>query len=274
MIEAKRITKFVGTKAILKACSIKVKPGYFTAVVGANGAGKTTLLKSLSGEQTLTSGEIILNDTSIRQYKGIALSKVRAVLSQHTEVNFPFTVEQVIEIGRYPYKTHNTENEKIIQEVIRLTSLQDFIGRPYQTLSGGEKQRVQMARVMAQLYSKTEFPKYLLLDEPTSSLDLAQQHILLALAKNLCKQNIGILAILHDLNLAIQYADEILFLKKGVTVAYGSCQTTATRSIIEDTFSHPVRLLDDGTGRKIVVPRHFNEIHTQNLNPIEYERTN
>ncbi len=250
---AQHISKSIRGKQILTDCSVCIRPGRLTAIVGANGAGKSTLFKILSREMTANTGSLRLNQHPLSRYSSRALSQVRAVLPQQTVVNFPFTVEQVIEIGRYVHPTNSLENQQIIEEVMALTKLTGFRNRAYQTLSGGEQQRVQMARVMGQIWEQGSNPKYLLLDEPTSSLDLAQQHTLLSLAKRLCMRSVGVLAILHDLNLAIQYADEILFLKKGEVIAYGDVTEVITQAVIEETFSHPVRLLEEN-GMPVVLP--------------------
>ncbi len=269
MLKAKHIGKQIKGSVLLDDCSFELEPGKFTAVVGPNGAGKTTLLKIISGESSKYSGEITLNSKPLGQYKTRELSLSRAILPQQTVVNFPFTVEQIIEVGRYAHRSPATKNQAIIAEVMNLCGLHAFKGRIYQTLSGGEKQRVQMARVMAQIWEKSEHPKYVLLDEPTASLDLAQQHVLLSLARRLCRQNIAVIAVLHDLNLAIQYADDLLFLKKGKAMAYGEVKEVASRKVIEETFGHPVNLLEHH-GELIVVPAsntarnqnyHFNLSH-------------
>ncbi|HAP62149.1 MAG TPA: heme ABC transporter ATP-binding protein [Cytophagales bacterium] len=253
MLIANDITHRVGKATLLEQVSLQLAPGKFMAVVGANGAGKSTLLRIISGELKPTYGDISYYDLPLSIYTPKMLSKVRATLPQHTTVNFPFTVMQVVEIGRYPHVTTRKENEEIIVQVLEQTGLTDYAERTYQTLSGGEKQRVQMARIMAQLWGQQKEPRFLLLDEPTSSLDLAQQQMLLQQAANLKQQNIGVLAILHDLNLALQFADQILFLKKGKTVAYGKTEETVTERVIEETYEHPVRLIRDGDHR-IVVP--------------------
>lgn len=253
MLRAENISYRAGRKDILTDCSIVVRPGTFTVVAGPNGAGKTSLLKILARELTRHKGEVILNDKKITALNSRELSSLRAVLPQHTELNFPFTIEQIVGIGRYPHRTTRLRNQNIIDEVLDLTDLCAFRGRIYQTLSGGEKQRVQMARVMAQVWDDDGQPKYLLLDEPTSSLDLAQQHALLGLSKKLCERNIGIMAVLHDLNLAAQYADDVLFLKGGHTMAFGDVFATMTREIVEKTFSHPVRVTyDEDTHRPLI----------------------
>jgi iron complex transport system ATP-binding protein len=252
---AENISYRIKKKTILRDCSLNILPGRFTAVAGPNGAGKTTLLRIMSHEITKYSGSISLNTKSVTAMHHKELSEQRAVLPQHTTVNFPFTIEQVVEIGRYPHRSTRLENERIIDEVMLRTNVYHLKGRLYQSLSGGEQQRVQMARVMAQIWDQHELPRFLLLDEPTSSLDLAQQHSLLELIRELCLRNIGVLSIIHDLNLAAQYADDVLFLKDGRTIAYGTVNEIMTKEIIEDTFGHPVNVTyDERTDRPVIYP--------------------
>ena len=252
---AEHISYKIKKKAILQDCSLVVSPGRFTAVAGPNGAGKTSLLRIMSHEITKHSGNVLLNGMNVTDMRHKELSEQRAVLPQHTTVNFPFTIEQIVEIGRYPHRTTRTENEKIIDEVMLCTNVYHLKGRLYQSLSGGEQQRVQMARVMAQIWDEREQARFLLLDEPTSSLDLAQQHSLLELIRDLCRRNIGVLSIIHDLNLAAQYADEVIFLKEGKTTAYGSVSNVMTKEIIEETFGHPVNVrYDERTDRPVIYP--------------------
>ena len=254
MLEAINLSRNIGKKTILEDCSLRLEPGKFMAVVGPNGAGKTTLLKIIAGETRQYKGKVDLEGKPLSEYKARELSKLRAILSQYTLVSFPFTVEQVIEIGRYAHRSTSVENSAIISEAMELTQTTAFKGRTYQTLSGGEMQRVQLARVIAQLRDGTPASKYLLLDEPTSSLDLAQQQGLLSLAKTFCHQHFAVMAILHDLNLAAQYADEILFLKNGKTMAYGPIKQVLTQDVIERTFEHPVTLLEND-GQMVIVPK-------------------
>lgn len=269
MLKALNISKSIHSKTILSNCSLSIKPGRFVAVVGPNGAGKTTLLKILAAEMKQFEGTVMINGQPLKSYKTRELSKVRAVLPQHSVINFPFTVEQVIEIGRYPYRTGLRHNKKVIEEAMIKTNLLDYRNRIYQTLSGGEKQRVQMARVIAQTKDKSPFVKYLLLDEPTSSLDLAQQHIIMSLAKEFCDHQMGVLAVLHDLNLALQYADEILFLKNGRTIAYGPLKEVITQKIIGSTFNHPVNIIDYDNQR-VVVPKIPIQKHVEPFNSVKY----
>ncbi len=275
MLQAIDISQTIKDKKILKPCSVSIVPGEFTAVVGPNGAGKSTLLRILSGENKASSGEVFIQNQPLQRYSSKELSRLIAVLPQSTAINFPFTVEQVIEIGRYSHATSDQQNRLIVNEILQRTALTHFRERAYQTLSGGEQQRVQMARVLAQLWhggyhAHEPRPRYLLLDEPTSSLDLAQQQKLLSLARDSCHEGVGVLAILHDLNLAMQYADRILFLKKGQTVAYGPVSEVVTQTVIEDTFSHPVRLFHD-QGQWVVVPQAYSNVHFVKLNEQNHE---
>ena len=254
MLTAEHVRLTMGRNPILDGVDLALKPGIFTAVVGPNGAGKSTLLKVLSGETRRFRGAVQLNGVALQRYTPQALSLRRAILPQHTVVNFPFTVEQIVEIGRYPHRAKGVNQAKVVAETLAHTGLNAMKDRAYQTLSGGEKQRVQMARAMAQLWSDFNESRFLLLDEPTSSLDLAQQHALLGLAKGLCRRQIGVMAVLHDLNLALQYADEILFLKSGAPVAYGPTQEVITKPIIEATYDHPVQVWQEG-GQTVIVPQ-------------------
>ena len=145
--------------------------------------------------------------------------------------------------------------------MLELTGLTSLKLRIYQTLSGGERQRVQLARVLAQVWEQTLFPRYLLLDEPTSSLDIAQQDIIFDLARIACSRNIGVLAIIHDLNQAVAYADDMLFLKGGEVVASGESYAVFTKANIEDTFGSPVNIYRLSERRHpFMVPDHDRKI--------------
>lgn len=254
MFAARQVGFRVGRKEIITNCSVAVRPGVFTAVVGPNGAGKTSLLKVMSGESAHHTGQVVINGRDIRHTAKKEMARLRGVLPQHTALNFPFTVEQVVAIGRYPHPTTREENESILEEVLALTGLDSFRGRIYHTLSGGEQQRAQLARVLAQVWDRAAFPKYLLLDEPTASLDMARQHSTLQVARQALHRNMGVLAIVHDLNLAAQYADELVMMKGGRVVAQGPVAEVLTERLIEDTFEHPVAILQSAEGHPVVCP--------------------
>lgn len=245
MYQASDIWFRVRDKVILQDINITMQPGTFTAIVGPNGAGKSTLLKTLAFEHSTFQGTVTINGKTAKSYSPKALSMVRAVLPQHSQMQFSFTVDQIVRLGRHAHKSTQSENTKITNEVMELTSVTDFKDRNYMTLSGGEKQRVQLARVLAQVWEETVYPRYILLDEPTSSLDIAQQQHIFSLAKQVCERNIGVLAIVHDLNQAVQFADQLLFMKDGKITASGEAQKVFTKSNIEDTFCCRVSLYHD-----------------------------
>ena len=270
MLVARDISYGTGNREIIKNCSLSIRPGEFTAIVGPNGAGKSTLLKALINELPHSSGKITINDLETRRLKSKPLSRMRAVMPQHTNINFPFTVEQVVEIGRFPHDTNPAEDQHIINEVIGLTKLVPFKSRTYQTLSGGEKQRVQLARIIAQVWDKTSHPKYLLLDEPTSDLDIMHQHGLLSITRDLLNQNIGVLAVLHDLNLAAHYADHMVFMKHGEIIKQGATEEIFTKENIELTFEHPVQMLKEPENGKMVAVSVPNYLKHQTQKEINY----
>lgn len=245
MIHASHISLTLNGKPVLHHVEAMVQPHLFTAVVGPNGAGKSTLLKVLAGELRPHTGSVSVNGKKIASYSAKALSMVRAVLPQSSNLQFPFTVGQLILFGRHAHDTSSCFNNNVVDEVIELIQLSHLRNRNYMTLSAGEKQRVQFARVLAQLWEEKVYPRYILLDEPTSSLDIAQQQNIFSIAKAVCSRGIGVMAIVHDLNLAVQFADQLYFMKNGAVTAYGEARKVFTKAIIEDTFCCEVNLHDD-----------------------------
>lgn len=245
MIKARKITLGINGRDLLKSVDLEVPPGQFTAIAGPNGAGKTSLLSVMSGEQTKYSGEVLINGIAARRYSVTDLSLVRAVLPQTTHVQFAFSVRQIVEMGRQYHRSAASKTNEIVNQVMDLTGILGWEHRNFLTLSGGEQQRVQLARVLAQVWEIKTFPRYILLDEPTSSLDLAQQQLIFSLVKHACERNIGVLAIVHDLNQVAQVADKLYFLKDGGVVAGGSPAEVFTKSIIEETFCCRVNVYHD-----------------------------
>ena len=245
MIEAKHIGLSINGKTLLNGVNLSVQPGTFTAIAGPNGAGKSSLLKILSHELTNYKGEVRINDVAATSYSVAQLSAVRAVLPQHSQVQFPFSVRQIVEMGRQHFKSTTRHNQELLDEVMELTGVADWANRNYLTLSGGEQQRVQLTRVLAQVWDEKTFARYVLLDEPTSSLDIAQQQLIFSLVKKACERNIGVLAIVHDLNQAVQFADQLYFMRNGAVVAQGESKTVFTKPIIEETFCCRVNVYHD-----------------------------
>lgn len=234
-----------GKRSILKDVNFSVTPGQFTALVGPNGAGKSTLLKALANENKQYKGAVQINGQAIQTYSVKELSKQRAVLSQNNTIQFGFSVEQIVGLGRFASLLSKKEDQTIIDEVVSLTGIESLWTRQYTTLSGGEQQRVQLTRVLVQVWEESLYPRYILLDEPTSSLDISQQQQIFRLAKNACKRNIGVMAIIHDLNQAVQFSDTLYFLKNGKIISHGESKTVFNKLNIEETFGCRVNFYHD-----------------------------
>lgn len=222
-----------GGKSLLDGAGVTVLPGEVTVLVGLNGAGKSTLLKVLAGEIRPRAGNVSINGLGLSELSPRRLATMRAVLPQSVQVAFPFSVGEVVGIGA----SGPGSAEKVRQVLARVDMLA-FHDRPYDRLSGGEMQRVQLARVLRQL-DEGEAPFYLLLDEPTASLDLAHQLMVVRLARELAAEGIGVLAILHDLNLAAMAADRMVALRGGRVVAEGPPAEIMTDAAIERIFGVP-----------------------------------
>ena len=243
MLQASQVHFCIRQRPIVDEVNLELNPGEILAVLGPNGAGKSTFFKILSGEIKCKHGAVGYNGHDIHKLKARDLAAVRAVMPQHTQVNFPFTVQEVVELGLISTKVK--QPAKLIQEVLDATNTSHLKNQVFNHLSGGEKQRVQLARVLVQIWETKPFPRYLLLDEPTSSLDIAQQHAVLKILQTLKSRNIGILVILHELNLAAQYADKIALLKNGMIAKAGTVKEVLEEEILEYVFDHPIQLIQN-----------------------------
>lgn len=269
MLAASNIHFCIKQRPIVDQASLSLEAGEVLAILGPNGAGKSTLFKILSGEVSCKHGSVGYNGCPIHNLKSKQLAEIRAVMPQHSQVNFPFTSQEVVELGLVACKTNKPQ--QLIKEVMELTQTSHLKGRVFNQLSGGEKQRVQLARVLVQIWENKPFPRYLLLDEPTSALDIAQQHSVLQIVKELKNRNIGVLLILHDLNLAAQYADRIILLKNGIIAGCGETSEILQEGILSKVFEHPVTIMVHPiTGRKIISTDHFYSNPSKNLKPIQY----
>lgn len=246
LIEATNITVEIHSKKILEDVSLRLDCGEVIAVLGANGAGKSTLRKILCGDWQPTRGEVSMDGKSLANWSLTERARVRAVLPQDSSLNFPFTAMEVVLMGRAPH-VQGTESKKdyeIARAALAAVEVAHLEERIYPTLSGGERQRIHLARVLAQIWEASGNNKrYLLLDEPTSNLDLAHQHGTLQIARRLAREGVAVLIILHDLNLAAYYADKIMMLKNGKIIAFDNVEKTLTPDIIQQTFGVKVSIL-------------------------------
>lgn len=219
--------------------SLSLHGGEMLALLGPNGAGKSSLLKLLSGEIVCDEGRVCLGSTDIRDIKTKTLALNRAVLPQESGLTFNFKVRDVVLMGRSPHAgCGDTVDQQIADWAMELTDVLPMDNRDYTQLSGGERQRVHLARVLAQVGPVDTGNRFLLLDEPTSALDLAHQHMILTVTKRLARTlKIGVLAILHDLNLAAFYADRIALLKEGRLQSVGLPEDVLSSASISEVFA-------------------------------------
>lgn len=243
MLRASNIHYCIKNRAIIDQMNLELAPGKIMAVLGPNGAGKSTFFKVLSGETTCKLGTVNYNGKLLNQLKPKQLAEIRAVMPQHSQMNFPFSAEEVVRLGLISSSTTSPDN--LISEIMEVTNTLHLREKAFNHLSGGEKQRIHLARVLVQIWENKPFPRFLLLDEPTSSLDIAQQHAVLKILNRLKSRNIGILVILHELNLAIQYADQVALLKNGVIVKSGDVKTVMEKETLDFVFDHPIQLIEN-----------------------------
>lgn len=246
MLEGLDIHVLVEGSRLLEGVSVQVRPGEVVAVLGPNGAGKSTLLKVLSGDLSPTRGAVRMGGRSLGSWDPKESARVRAVLPQQSSLRFPFRVIEVALMGRSPHLrgSETRADYAIARFALREAGVDRLEHRLYPTLSGGEAQRVHLARVLAQIWESVDgAPRYLLLDEPTSSLDLAHQHHTLTAARGFAGRSVGVLVVLHDLNLAARYADRVLLLKEGRTVAEGTPGEVLQEETIEAVYDIPITVI-------------------------------
>jgi iron complex transport system ATP-binding protein len=253
MIEATDVKVSLGGKQVLHGVDFVAPTGAVAVIVGPNGSGKSTFLKAVSGELAYT-GRISIHGQEVAAMKPAAAAAVRAVLPQSTVLSFPFTVREVVRLGL----THGRsgapprELDRLPERALARVDLEGFGGRFYQELSGGEQQRVQLARVLCQVWAPVieGRRRYLLVDEPVSSLDIRHQLQIMEIARDFARRGGGVVAILHDLNLTAMVADTVCVLAGGRVVASGSPREVFTDAVLVAAFGCALRVGDvpaDGT---------------------------
>lgn len=248
---AHRIGVRVGGSSLLQGVDLLLRSGEVGAILGPNGAGKSTLLSVLAGLRVPDTGVVWLNGHAMSVDTLHRVAQHRAVLPQDTAVAFDFTVQEVVALGRYPHRLKPSRQEAdIVQAAMATTGVGALAHRPVGSLSGGERARVQLARVMAQIWEAPPdgAPRWLLLDEPTAALDLRHQHATLSTVRRWAReQGVGVLAVLHDLNLALRYADQVWVLDRGQLQVNGVPAEALTPSLVHRVWqvqATPVRSAD------------------------------
>jgi iron complex transport system ATP-binding protein len=244
LLEARGVACGYAGRAVVHGIDVALAPGQMTAVLGRNGSGKSTLLRCLAGALAPLEGTVLLNGMPLAAVERRTRARLLAVVSQELRMPFPFSVREVVEMGRAPYArflaASSIEDRRAVDAALTATDLGSLADRPFHQLSGGEQQRVALAMALAQE------PRVLLLDEPTTHLDLVHQTAFLGLVRRLrAERELTVLAALHDINLAALYFDELAVLHAGTLTARGTPATVVTEDVIGQAF-----------GARVAVTRH------------------
>ena len=233
---------------IVNDINIEVFPGKVLALIGPNGAGKSTILKILSGDIKPTSGVVKYNDINISNIPFVDRAHIRGVMSQSQTIVFDFSVLEIIEMGwlHSDHDYYTSFYPDVLKQIIEDCELQHLADRKFNTLSGGEQKRVHFARVLLQLWIPEGdiHPRFMLLDEPLANLDIYHELKMLEIIRKRLSKNIGVLLILHDLNTASKFADNIVLMKNGTIVKNGSTIEVLTESILSETYETKIKVND------------------------------
>jgi iron complex transport system ATP-binding protein len=249
---AHAVSLTLGGAPVLRDVSLDVRAGEVRALLGPNGAGKSSLLGVLTGDLTPEAGVVVVHGRALGSWTPTELAMRRAVLLQHVTLSFPFTAADVVRMGRSPWRGTPLEDDDddAVAAALAATDVAHLAERHFTSLSGGERARVALARVLAQRTA------LLMLDEPTAALDLKHQELVLQLARAHAAAGGAVVVVVHDLSLAAAYADRVTLLADGRVVADGGPREVLTESLLSDVYDHPVEVVEHpGGGAPIVLPR-------------------
>lgn len=248
---AENIDLWLGRRQILHQVGLTAAAGCFTVIIGPNGSGKTTLLRSLTGDVAPRRGGVTLNGVDIASCQAHELAAMRAVLPQHSTLSFPFTASEIVSIGFATRPVGRAERAALIAAALSKVGLPGRGGEMYQQMSGGEQQRVQLARALVQVWlpMTQQGPCWLFLDEPVSSLDIAHQMTVMRIAANYAASGGGVVAVMHDLNLTAMFADRVVLMHEGRVTAEGRPERVMTNEHLSQAYGCNLRINhapDDG----------------------------
>jgi iron complex transport system ATP-binding protein len=240
-VQARDISVRLGRKQVLEGMAFTALPGEITCIIGPNGSGKTTLLRAMTGDVPYR-GQVLLNGQDITTLPPWALAAMRGVLPQASTLAFPFTVSEVVQIGQQ--RGVSAGHEDRCHAALSRVDLAHYADRAYQELSGGEQQRVQLARVLAQIWQPVAQgqPRWLFLDEPVSALDIAHQLQVMQIAADFAAQGGGVIAVMHDLNLTAMFAHRIALLSEGRCLAFGAPDEVMRDDTLSRAYGCPLRV--------------------------------
>lgn len=248
MLSAHELSIHRGDRCLLDRVNLALMPGEMTVLIGPNGAGKTTLLRALAGELDTARGSIRYGRHLLHALSPLERAQLRSVHAQHQRTDLDYTARQVVELGRYPWHLGkpSDEDRRIAQAAMALTGTADMAPRICSTLSGGEQARVHLARALAQVWTAREGAHALLLDEPVAALDIAWQHRVLRCARDFARaRGCAVMAIVHDLNLALRYADRVVLLQSGRIRADGPPESVMMSPELASAFGLNCRVVRD-----------------------------
>ncbi|WP_104041157.1 ABC transporter ATP-binding protein [Vibrio hyugaensis] len=253
MLEAKALQFNINGKSLLKAFDLTFETGKMYALVGHNGSGKSTLLKLLAQQQAYSDGDVLLHGDNINHFSAKKFAQHIAYLPQHLPMTDSILSRDLVSFGRYPWHgllgCLSAKDKTIVEEAMEMTGTLKYADRLVDTLSGGERQRVWLAMLLAQ---KTE---YLLLDEPLSALDISHQVDMLSLIAKLSRElGLGVIIVLHDINLAARFCDHIVALHQGDLIAQGDVQQVFTEPKLKEIYGIEMRISDHPAGYPVAMP--------------------
>ncbi|WP_308365000.1 MULTISPECIES: heme ABC transporter ATP-binding protein [unclassified Microbulbifer] len=258
LLKVSGVSVDVAGKRLVHAAELSVSAGEVVSVIGPNGAGKTTLLRAIANDLQPASGVIELGGRAIAGIDARERARQVAVLTQHNSLEFAFTGLEVVSLARGPHSTGAALDLRICREAMEAMDVGHLAGRLYPTLSGGEQQRLQLARVLAQIWRAEDAGslgqyRLLLLDEPATSLDIGHQHQLMRAVREFAATGVGVLMTVHDITLAASYSDRLALIKNGHCVAQGEPETVLTDTLVSDVFDTQVLIIPHPESGKPVV---------------------